>query len=113
MSGNVQGCLRSWLVALLLLAAGSSFAAEEAEWIWSKDHKKDAVPANATCHFRRTFTLKAPESASVTIAADVAYELYVNGQKMGSGAGTKKLVEHDISKSLARGLNVVAIKVTN
>lgn len=108
---------RNWLLVaslgLIALIVGSASAAEEAEWIWSKEHAKEAVPANATCYFRRTFTLKAPESGSVTIAADDAYELFVNGQKVGGGTGTKKLIEFDVTKALARGLNVVAIKATN
>jgi putative heme-binding domain-containing protein len=88
-------------------------AAEEAHWIWSPEHTKEGVPENVSCYFRRTFTLKTPEAGSVTIAADDAYELFVNGQKIGAGTGTKKLVEFDVTKALARGLNVVGVKVTN
>lgn len=113
-----HGCCRPdrLLVTALILSAlvsGTASAAEEAQWIWSAEHAKEAVPANAACYFRRTFTIKAPESGSVTIAADDAYELFVNGQKIGEGTGTKKLIEFDISKALARGLNVVAIKAIN
>jgi len=113
-----HGCCHrnSLLVTALIFAAlacTAAHAAEEAQWIWSLDHSKEEVPANAACYFRRTFTLKTPEQGSVTIAADDAYELFVNGQKIGSGTGTKKLVEFDVTKALARGLNVVAIKVTN
>jgi putative heme-binding domain-containing protein len=102
-------------MATLIVAAviPSVASAEEAQWIWSKEHGKNAVPPNAACYFRRTFTLKSPEAGSVTIGADDAFDLFVNGQKIGSGAGTKKLVEFDISKALSRGLNVVAVKVTN
>jgi putative heme-binding domain-containing protein len=87
--------------------------AQEAEWIWSDEHGKHEVPRDAVCYFRKSFSLRAPEAGSVTLAADDAYELWVNGQKMGVGTGTKQLVEYDISKALARGQNVVAVRVSN
>jgi putative heme-binding domain-containing protein len=109
-----SGDVRWWIPALLLVLTSAATAAEEAEWIWSPDHAKDAVPANSACYFRRTFAIKAvPESATITIGADDAYELFVNGQRIGQGGGTKKLIEIDISKAMVRGQNVVAIKVTN
>ena len=115
--GMTHGCRRAAnLIAIVLLAtqvAGAVQAADEAQWIWSNEHSKNEVPLKATCYFRRTFSLKAPEAGSVTIAADDAYELFVNGQKIGGGTGTKKLVEFDVTKALSRGLNVVAVKVTN
>lgn len=106
-------CLAIASLVIAVLVTSAVLAEDEAEWIWAKDHEKGAVPAKATCYFRRTFSIKMPEAGSVTIAADDAYELFVNGQKIGNGTGTKKLLEYDITKALARGLNVVAIKVTN
>jgi putative heme-binding domain-containing protein len=121
MTDNEQGCrnrqiakLLCGLAAFLLVIAGTwATHAQEAEWVWSDDHAKDAVPINTICYFRKSFSLRAPEAGSVTIAADDAYELFVNGQKVGSGTGTKKLIEYDVTKALARGLNVVAVRVTN
>src|ERR1043165_4793749 len=83
-------CPTRLLAVALIFAAISASAApsgEEAQWIWSKEQAKGPVPANSTCYFRRTFALKSPESGSVTIGADDAYELFVNGQKMASGSG--------------------------
>lgn len=54
-----------------------------------------------------------PEAGQVSIAADDQYDLFVNGRKVASGESTKKLDEHDISGFLTRGVNIVAIKVTN
>jgi putative heme-binding domain-containing protein len=85
----------------------------EAQWIWTPAHKKDSVPEKTDCHFRKTFTLKDPEAAQLAIAADDEYELFVNGKRIGTGESTKKLIEHDVSKSLVRGTNVVAVRVTN
>jgi putative membrane-bound dehydrogenase-like protein len=101
-----------------ILLSGPTFlmsqeVSQEAQWIWTPAHQKDAVPAKAVCHFRKTFNLKEPEAAQLAIAADDEYELYVNGRRIGSGESTKKLDEYDISKSLVRGPNVIAVKVTN
>lgn len=100
-------------IGLLTSLVSLPLAAQEAEWIWSPDHQKENVPAGAACHFRKSFTLRAPEAGQVSIAADDQYDLYVNGRKVGSGESTKKLDEHDITSFLSRGVNIVAIKVTN
>ena len=104
-----RGFVAGGLAALLSLP----LAAQEAEWIWSPDHQKENVPDGAACHFRKSFTLRAPEAGQVSIAADDQYDLFVNGRKVASGESTKKLDEHDISGFLTRGVNIVAIKVTN
>lgn len=97
--------LSAWLVAPL--------AAQEAEWIWSPDHEKENVPTGEDCHFRKSFALRAPEAGQITIAADDRYELYVNARRVGEGESTRKLDEYDISRFLSRGVNIIAIKVTN
>lgn len=85
----------------------------EAQWIWTPSHKKEAVPEKSDCYFRKMFTLKDPEAAQLAIAADDEYELYINGRRIGVGESTKKLDEYDVSKSLVRGPNVVAVRVRN
>ena len=61
-----HGCRQAAnLIAIVLLATQLATAvqgADEAQWIWSKEHSKNEVPLKATCYFRRTFSLKAPES---------------------------------------------------
>lgn len=119
MSGahNLQITRHLWLHAALALGlifgAVAIAAGQEAEWIWAKNASSGAIKKNATVHFRRTLSLKAPEGGTITIAADDAYELFVNGQKIGVGNGTKKLVEYDVSKFLTKGMNVVAVKAVN
>src|SRR4029078_4870593 len=63
--------------------------------------------------FRKAFTTKTPESAIVALAADDAFELYLNGRRIGTGESTKRLVEFDISKLVVKGNNLLAVKVTN
>lgn len=117
-------CGRKWtagikfafLVALAMgtgVCFGPASSAQEAQWIWSAEHEKDAIPAGAVCHFRKTFNVKTPEAAVIAIAADDTYEVYLNGRRIGAGESTKKLMEYDVSKLVAKGNNLIAIKVTN
>jgi putative heme-binding domain-containing protein len=100
--------------AALLWAAlpSTPLHAQEAQWIWSQDHKKESVPRVA-CHFRKSFTMSNPESGQILLAADDEYELYVNGRRVGAGETSKKMAKYDITEYLARGTNLVAVKVTN
>ncbi|MCI0358547.1 MAG: HEAT repeat domain-containing protein [Planctomycetaceae bacterium] len=122
-TGFAQACLRFGLkssrrgmaaaiLAALALAA-TSVPAQEAQWIWSPEHAPDAVPTGVACHFRKVFPIRAPEAGTISIAADDAYDLYVNARRVASGTAQRKLVEHDVSSFLTRGANVIAIKVAN
>ena len=111
---------RQFVLALISLAALASLAiatmplaAQEAQWIWTPDHQKEEVPGGAVCHFRKVFEAEKAEAATVAIAADDFYELYVNGRRVGSGSSTRKLTEYDIERYLVRGNNIVAVKVAN
>ena len=99
--------------ALLLLAAPLPVLAQDGQWIWSPEHTADNVPTGVACHFRKVFMSRAPEAGQIAIAADDAYDLYVNGRKVASGAASTKLAEHDITRLLNRGANVIGVKVTN
>lgn len=118
---NSGKTIERWVVAFTLTiplfiglpAAHAQETTAEAQWIWTPAHKKDAAPERTDCHFRKTFTLKEPEAATLAIAADDQYELFVNGKRIGAGESTRKLDEYDVTKSLVRGPNVVAVRVTN
>lgn len=106
---------RNTLAVLLVLGLGSwnTAFAQEAQWIWTPDHEKEGVPAGAVCHFRKSFSVKNAEAATVAIAADDHYELYVNGRRVGTGSSTRKLAEYDIERYLVRGNNIIAVKAAN
>ena len=84
-----------------------------ANWIWSPAYEKDKVPAG-DCYFRKTIMAGGEvEFAQIHAACDNKYELYVNGQRAGSGADWRKMDVHDVTKLFRPGVNVVAIKATN
>jgi putative heme-binding domain-containing protein len=103
----------SWAATCLTLPLGATNAfADEAYWIWSSQHDGDQVPHGA-CYFRRRIDLSRPDQGQITIVADDAYDLYVNGRRIGHGESTDQLIEYDISRYLVRGKNVVGVKVRN
>lgn len=119
MNGQRGRCVRGLVVGTAVLAAAvlatslsAAPPATEAQWVWSPDHQKGSVP-QAACSFRKTFTVAAPESGEIAVAADDEYELYVNGQRVGSSQTANRLDQYDISKHLTRGRNLVALRVTN
>ncbi len=105
-------CTITLTIAFVCALSSLPAIAQEAQWIWSPAHPKDNVP-QGTCHFRKTILLRAAEQGTITIVADDEYELYLNGRKMGAGGGTDDLIEYDVSKYLARGRNIIGLKVTN
>jgi putative heme-binding domain-containing protein len=114
MNGWIRSRLSIFSLAWIgVLAFAGPTLAQEAEWIWSPDHEKENVPQGQTCHFRRSFTLRAPEAGQISIAADDSYELFINGRKVGTGESTRKMDEHDITRYLSRGVNIIGVKVTN
>ncbi|MCA9133272.1 MAG: HEAT repeat domain-containing protein, partial [Planctomycetales bacterium] len=100
------------LTACFCLGLHSLARAQEAQWIWSPEHPRGQA-AEGDCFFRKTFQLGSVEQASVTITADDSYELFVNGRKIGRGQSIRQMEQYDISRLLARGRNVIAVRVTN
>lgn len=105
--------LYSLLIAVLgLVATVSRAAADEAQWIWSPAYEKEEAPAG-TCYFRKTFNLGTPEQGEIQISADDKYELFVNGQQVGTGQNWKVLDVYDIKPFLVQGANTISVKATN
>jgi putative heme-binding domain-containing protein len=107
----------AWIFVAGLLCGcwgpASDATAQETHWIWSASADGGDVPSGA-CHFRKTITLETPVEGVIAIAADDIFELYVNGKLLGkSQARSSRFTEHDISRLLQVGKNVIAVKVTN
>ena len=103
--GRLRVAIMAAVALLAMLAVEHVAVAQEAQWIWSPEHSKEAVPTGEACHFRKSFTVRAPEGGQIAIAADDQYEIYLNGRRIGTGEATKKLDEYDISRYLTRGNN--------
>ena len=103
-----------WALAVLLFVTVGTAKTygEEAEWIWSPDHDKTEVPVGS-CYFRKSFSVTNPTQASLMIAADDSYELYLNGRRIARGEGARKLDDIDIGELLKRGVNTIAVRVRN
>src|SRR5262249_11720658 len=66
-----------------------------------------------SCYFRKSFPVEQVETAEVQVSCDNAYELYVDGRKVGEGDNWRTMKSHDISKFITPGRNTVAIKAIN
>jgi hypothetical protein len=86
---------------------GVATAALLAQPIWSNDTPKGQQPAaNETRTFRKSFNLNAEvRRAALVITCDNAYELIVNGRKVGKGDDWQMPQTYDLSNVLKKGAN--------
>jgi signal transduction histidine kinase len=80
-------------------------------WIW-----KSPMADRQHCWFWKAFEV--PSNASVSkarlrITADNAYEVFLNGDKIGQGADWRRLTEYDLTLLLRPGLHVLAVQAFN
>lgn len=111
-----------FIVSALVLASGMILATHRAcawqlgsggaMWIWTPEHEAANVPAGP-CFFRKTFQLANPEVGRIVITCDDAYELYVNGQRVGTGDDWRQLHVFDLKPFLTSGRNTIAVRAEN
>ena len=87
-----------------------------AHWIWfpEGDPTKDAPVAKR--YFRKTFELPAGDASierDLWMSADDRFVAYVNGERIGTHAGTGTFVSFDVSSMLKPGPNVIAVEAEN
>lgn len=112
----MEGFSSRRFVAFLLLSIPfmASTRADEAQWIWSNGSTlSQPIPEGETCLFRKPINLRVQAEGRIEIAADDRFELFVNGQLVGSGSSARQMNEFDISDYLEIGRNVVAVRVVN
>lgn len=83
-----------------------------AHWIWHPKQRDD----KHTVYLATTLTLpkeRAVESASIIITADDEFDLFLNGQKIGSGKNWQDIQQWRISETLQPGANVIAVRAHN
>ncbi len=87
-----------------------------AQWIWYPEGKPAVAAPLATRYFRREFVIEPTrdiESARLEITADNAYELWINGQQVGTGSNFHEIRSWNVTHQLHEGNNVLAIAVDN
>lgn len=114
--GGIRGIVAAalWAAACLMDARGQAppeVDGGQPEWIWSAPDRSGK--AAAVVYFRRTFELGDPEVGRVEITADDAYELFVNGRRVGGGDRWRVLDVYDVTKFLVRGANTIAVRAEN
>src|SRR5262249_10933363 len=104
------------LVALLiglvwLCGEGQAQQGRGVQWIWfNEGDPASKAPAEAR-YFRRAFGVgRVGDEATIDIAADREFTLWLNGTKLGKGDNPKRVYRFDIKKHVGPGKNVVAIE---
>ena len=87
----------------------------DARWIWANADFGRAAPGEKS-EFIKTFEVPenvALNDASISVAADNVYELYVNGKRLGSGSNFRAPDVYALADVLKSGENVLRIVVVN
>lgn len=97
----------------LVSATLGQAADQDVKWIWTPAQPVEKNAPAGACYFRKSLPMGQPESGEIQITCDDAYELFVNGRKVGEGSNWRRLDNYDITKFLTPGRNTIAVKVTN
>jgi len=87
-----------------------------AKWIWCAEGNPLAQAPVGDRYFYREIVLPAIPSlivAQASMTADNAYELRINGRRVGRGDNFNLVGKHDVTSSLRPGTNLVAVKASN
>jgi hypothetical protein len=87
-----------------------------ARWIWYPEGNPAASAPVGQRYFRRTVDIGSTQkvvSARMAITADNAFELWINGKRVGSGDNFKDLYKFDAANLLRPGANVIAVAAEN
>ncbi len=83
-----------------------------AQWVWVAGMQQGQVPVG-DIYFRKSIQLPKVPIARIQIAADDAYEVYINGRRVGTGAGVNNLTTHECAPLIIGGDNIIAIRASN
>jgi uncharacterized protein YjdB len=88
-----------------------------ANWIWRRNGANFSEASAGTEYFRKSFTTNAQKSVSsvyIGVSADDAYELYLNGEPVGTGNSWYTGTLYDVTSRIdSAGANVIAASATN
>jgi len=84
-------------------------------WHHEKDLTNTVLPLPGTRYFRKNFKLTSKQitKASVLLSVDDAYELFINGVKIGEGDEWTEVGNFNIKSHLKTGKNSIAVKGVN
>ena len=83
-----------------------------AEWVWYNAGNPAETAAEGKVWFRREVRSAQPSTGSARIICDDSFVLWVNGKRVGAGAG-EKIFRFNLNGIVDRGMNVIAIEATN
>lgn len=98
------------------LACASRNPLEQAKWIWHDEGNPAIEAPVAKRFFRRTLAVEEGaqiESARVVMTADNAFELWINGQPVGSGEEINRNHVFDVTALVKPGANTLAVAAEN
>ena len=97
-------------------AQGANTRLGSAQWIWFPEGSPAASAPVGIRYFRRSVSLPAGRTivkASMVMTADNAFELFVNGRKVGQGDDLNTPVTMDVTAMLRAGTNTLAVTASN
>ncbi len=89
---------------------------KQARWIWHNEGNPAQSAPVGKRFFRRVWTLEGDatvESARMLLTADNAFELWINGHRVGTGDNFHQVYEFDVKELLTPGVNIVAVAAQN
>lgn len=112
MSNSARGICLLLLTAAILPAHVIASDLGGAQWIWSSKYGRINSPAGSL-YFRKVFEVTDPVEGRVEIVCDDAYDLFINGARVGGGNDWRIIGVHDVTGQLHAGRNIVAVHAKN
>src|SRR5262245_25537796 len=111
---TATGIASLFLLALGLLAGLPQAQAQQGRgvsWIWFNEGDPASKAPAEPRYFRRAFDVgRVIDEATLDIAADKQFTLWLNGTEVGKSDNPKRVYHFDIKKNLVAGKNVVAVE---
>src|SRR5262249_28749082 len=99
----------SLAASLYLALAQGPQRSDSLQWIWYPEGDPRASAPIGARYFRRAFEAGDVEKAVIEITADNAFELFLNGESIGTGDDWARVRAFDVKARVRPGKNVVAV----
>ncbi len=109
----VPALLGTFLLLGSALNGAEPAAATPPQWIWSTPDAATKAAAESI-FFRKAVQIEQlPESLQIEVTADNAFELFVNGRRLGRGDNFTQWFRFDATPLIVPGRNIIAVAATN